>query len=90
MSSDLILIYSGALEERGFYFPHFFIYFAWLLVLGAVVVPAFFIMLFSMQWGKQKSEEWLTSFFMSMFESILFVDPFLVRFLLDNVVFARK
>jgi len=42
------------------------------------VVPAFFVLLYSIEWGKQKSEEWLTTFLMSVFESILFVDPIMV------------
>ncbi|WAR15130.1 PK1L2-like protein, partial [Mya arenaria] len=54
------------------------IYFAWTLFIAGTVVPAFFVLLYSMQWGKQKSEEWLTCFLMSMFESMLLVDPFMV------------
>ncbi|WAR15128.1 PK1L2-like protein [Mya arenaria] len=54
------------------------IYFAWALFIVGTIVPAFFVLLYSMQWGKQKSEEWLTCFLMSMFESMMLVDPFMV------------
>ncbi|XP_052229435.1 polycystin-2-like [Dreissena polymorpha] len=52
--------------------------FGWFLVVAGTLVPAFFVLLYSMQWGKQKSEEWLTSFLLSNFESMLFVDPVMV------------
>ncbi|XP_045163703.2 polycystic kidney disease protein 1-like 2 [Mercenaria mercenaria] len=62
----------------GLYLPWWFIFVAWFLVVAGTVVPAFFILLYSMEWGKQKSEEWLTTFFMSLLESMLFVDPIMV------------
>lgn len=56
-------------------FPHYAIYFAWgILVLG-VVTSGFFLLLFSMQWGKDKAEEWLTTFIVSFVESFMIVDP---------------
>ncbi|WAR15299.1 PKD2-like protein, partial [Mya arenaria] len=54
------------------------IYFAWTLFVVGTIVPAFFVVLYSIQWGQQKSEEWLTCFLMSMFESIILVDPVMV------------
>ncbi|XP_052820375.1 polycystic kidney disease protein 1-like 2 [Mya arenaria] len=65
-------------EFSGYHLPWWCIYFAWALFLAGTIVPAFFVLLYSMQWGKQKSEEWLTCFLMSMFESMLLVDPFMV------------
>ncbi|XP_052820335.1 polycystin family receptor for egg jelly-like [Mya arenaria] len=65
-------------EFTGFYLPWWCIYFAWALFIVGTIVPAFFVLLYSMQWGKQKSEEWLTCFLMSMFESMMLVDPFMV------------
>lgn len=49
---------------------------------GAIVTATFFLLLYSIQWGKQKSEEWLSTFFLSMLESVLIIDPFLVSHML--------
>ncbi|XP_076075372.1 polycystin-1-like protein 2 isoform X3 [Mytilus galloprovincialis] len=50
-------------------------YIAWLMVTAAVIVSGFFLILYSMEWGKTKSEQWLLSFFLSFFESMFVVDP---------------
>lgn len=50
-------------------------YLAWMLMFASVVVPGFFLILYSMEWGKSKSEEWLLCFFFSFFDSIVIVDP---------------
>ncbi|XP_045161835.2 polycystic kidney disease protein 1-like 2 [Mercenaria mercenaria] len=62
----------------GLYLPGWFMYVAWFLFFLGTMVPALFILLYSMEWGKQKSEEWLTTFFMSLLESMFFVDPIMV------------
>ncbi|CAC5409625.1 PKD1L2 [Mytilus coruscus] len=59
-------------------FPHWVVYIAWFVVALAVIASAFILLLYSMQWGKAKSEEWLTTFILSFIESILLVDPFKV------------
>lgn len=48
---------------------------AWSLVVLSVASSGFFVILYSMEWGKDKSEEWLLSFFLSFMESIFIVDP---------------
>lgn len=48
---------------------------AWGLVAASVVSSGFFLILYSMEWGKSKSEEWLLCFFLSFFESIFIMDP---------------
>ncbi|KAL4220971.1 Single-stranded DNA-binding protein 3 [Mactra antiquata] len=71
--SDTVPEYYGKL-----FLPTCFVYINWCIVAGGVAAPAFFVMLYSMEWGKQKSEEWLTSFFMSLIESAIVVDPVMV------------
>lgn len=39
------------------------------------VVPAFFIILYSMEWGRDRSNEWLASIVLSLVQSILVIDP---------------
>lgn len=55
--------------------PSFCRYIAWVVVFLALLSSSFFLLLYSMEWGKSKSEEWLTSFVLSFFESILVMDP---------------
>ncbi|XP_060565690.1 polycystin-1-like protein 2 [Ruditapes philippinarum] len=68
----------SAQSEYSLLLPHGFIYIAWFVVAGGTITPAFFVLLYSMEWGKQKSEEWLTTLTMSLLESILLIDPFVV------------
>ena len=58
--------------KKKFMLPHFFIYVAWFLVLVTVSVCAVFTFLFSLQWGKDISNQWLSSMFVS-FAQDLFV-----------------
>ncbi|KAK3787395.1 hypothetical protein RRG08_032352, partial [Elysia crispata] len=51
---------------------------AWMLVAATVLTCSFFVMLYSMQWGKDVSEEWLSSFVLSFLQSLCVVDPFKV------------
>lgn len=55
--------------------PHWVTYIAWAIAILAVLSSAFFLILYSMQWGIPKSEEWLTTFVLSFFESLIMVDP---------------
>lgn len=59
--------------------PHWCVYIAWLIVALSILIPAFFLILYSMKWGKDKSEEWLTTFVLSFLESLLVVDPLKVN-----------
>ncbi|KAK3583594.1 hypothetical protein CHS0354_039413, partial [Potamilus streckersoni] len=69
------LLIRGLPRFEGFWLPSWTVYIGWVLVVLSTILPAFFTMLFSMQWGKQKSEEWLTMFLLSFFESIFCLDP---------------
>lgn len=55
--------------------PHWVRRIAWFVVFMSVLSSAFFLLLYSMEWGIEKSEEWLSSFMLSFFESLLCVDP---------------
>ena len=48
---------------------------AWAIVTAAIIVSGYFLILYSMEWGKVKSEGWLVSFFLSFMESVFIVDP---------------
>lgn len=47
----------------------------WMILFTVCTVCSFFLILYSMEWGQSKSEEWLTTFLMSFVESIVVVDP---------------
>lgn len=55
--------------------PHWVLYVAWVFLVTTIAVSAFFLLLYSMEWGKAKSEQWLVSFVFSFFESVMLVDP---------------
>ncbi|WAQ96750.1 PK1L2-like protein [Mya arenaria] len=61
--------------QQGLRFPHWVANVAWVLVFICWFLPAFFVMLYSMEWGKNKSEEWVTTFLLSFFESVFCLDP---------------
>ena len=48
---------------------------AWVLVALSVGGAAFFTILYSLQWGKEKSTAWLTSFLLSFVQSIILIQP---------------
>ena len=55
--------------------PHFFVYITWVMLVGTMATCAFFLNLYSMQWGSTTSEEWLASFFASFAESFFLFEP---------------
>ncbi|XP_061173586.1 polycystin-1-like protein 2 [Saccostrea echinata] len=77
---------SKFIKEKEDGLPCCVVYVAWIFLALTVLISAFFLLLYSMEWGKEKSEEWLLSFFLSFFESIVLVDP--VKVLLMAVLFA--
>lgn len=59
--------------------PSFFIYVAWILIFLSVSISCFFVLLYSLEWGKEKSEEWLTAMLISFIQSITLIQPIKVR-----------
>ena len=66
--------------------PYWCRYVAWTVMSMAVFVSGFFIILYSMEWGKSRSEEWLLCFFLSLFESMFIVDPLKVLKPIINLI----
>lgn len=63
-----------------FSFPPICLLFSWILVVVSTFTSLFFV-LYSLEWGKTKSEEWLTSMLISFVESIIIIQPAKVRLL---------
>ncbi|XP_035828454.1 polycystic kidney disease protein 1-like 2 [Aplysia californica] len=55
--------------------PPWCLYVAWTIMTITSLSCCFFLLLYSMQWGKTVSEEWLASFFLSFLESVFVLDP---------------
>ena len=55
--------------------PYQCVFVSYVLVAVAVAASGFFLVLYSMQWGKAKSEEWLSAMFLSTFQSLFILDP---------------
>ncbi len=59
---------------------------AWFLCFLSCALSAFFLLLYSVEWGSEKSERWLTAFFLSFLQSMLVIDPVKVRLLATNIL----
>ncbi|XP_078594329.1 polycystin-1-like protein 2 [Branchiostoma floridae x Branchiostoma japonicum] len=70
--------------------PHWFVYIGWVLVFLSATGSAFFVILYSMEWGAEKSGEWLTSILLSIFQSVLIVQPLKVLLLGLLIAFMFK
>jgi len=55
--------------------PFWCVYIAWLLVALSMTVSAFFTVLYSFEWGREKSTAWLTAFLLSFAESVILIQP---------------
>ncbi|XP_070569906.1 polycystin-1-like protein 2 [Ptychodera flava] len=62
-------------EKKPFSLPHWCVYIAYCLGFLSSAGSAFFTVLYSLEWGHEKSVEWLVSFFMSFFQSLLIIQP---------------
>ncbi|XP_062621693.1 uncharacterized protein LOC134283266 [Saccostrea cucullata] len=60
--------------------PRWVFYVAWVSVVLAILSSSFFLILYSMEWGKSKSNEWLSSLAFSILESFIVFDPIKVLF----------
>lgn len=62
-------------KTRKFRLPHWFIYIAYTLSLISSLTGAAFTMFYSMIWGKEKSNKWITSVIVSLVQDIFFIQP---------------
>ena len=62
-------------------FPWWFSIFGYVLVFGSTASGAFFSLLYSLDWGKEISLQWLCSIFLSLTDSVILIQPFKVSHL---------
>ncbi|XP_077979542.1 polycystin-1-like protein 2 [Glandiceps talaboti] len=66
-------------------------YIAWVLVFLSIVVSGIFIIMYSMQWGGDKSHRWLTSIVASILSSLVIIEPIKIIFmaLMVSLIFKK-
>ncbi|XP_071132908.1 polycystin family receptor for egg jelly-like [Mytilus edulis] len=80
------LVSKGLFNTESTIFPYWFQYIAWILALSGIGACSVFLSLYSVEWGKNKSERWLGQFFLSFFSSIFLLDP--LKIIVMSAVFA--
>ncbi|KAL4239723.1 hypothetical protein ACF0H5_000526 [Mactra antiquata] len=77
-------------RKKPFMFPPWCNYIAWILCFLSIITPAFFTILYSMEWGKDKANEWLITFVLSFFQSVIVVQPIKVLCLVAFIACVLK
>ena len=67
--------------------PWWTIFIAYTLVVLSIAASAFFTIFYAFEWGKSKSEQWLVTFLLGFFESVVFVEPIQVKSIMKFVKF---
>ncbi|XP_035695689.1 uncharacterized protein LOC118429314 [Branchiostoma floridae] len=62
-------------KKKPFLLPHWFLWVAYVIVYGGVMLSGFFTILYSLEWGYEKSTQWLVTFLMTFFQDALVVQP---------------
>ncbi|CAF4229923.1 unnamed protein product, partial [Rotaria sp. Silwood2] len=74
-----------SVEDKTRTLPHWTIYIAWGLVILSILTCSFFIILYSLEWGAKRANEWLITMMLSFGQSILVIDPLKV-FLITAII----
>ena len=61
--------------KKKYILPSVCIKISWTMAILSCITAAFFVILYSMQWGKTISEEWLSSLFLGVIQSVIVVQP---------------
>ncbi|CAL1531591.1 unnamed protein product, partial [Lymnaea stagnalis] len=88
---DKIMMLKPGVDDMKDTWPRALRYLAWIIIVASVVVSSFFVILYTMEWGRDVSEEWLSTFFLAFVQSLCLVDPFKVlMFSVFLSIFMRK
>lgn len=63
------------------FWPHWTLYIAYFISFCSIFVSGFFVILYSMQWGRVKADGWMTTFLLSIFQNVIVVQPVKIMFL---------
>lgn len=67
-------------------FPHWCVYLAWFLCITTSITSSLFVIFYSMMWGKAKSNQWLTTMYISFVQDTLISQP--IKLFLTALLFA--
>ncbi|XP_068753326.1 polycystin-1-like protein 2 [Montipora capricornis] len=67
-------------KDTGCTLPHFCVYFAWFLCCATTLTASTFTLFYSLMWGKDVAEQWLSSILVSNGQDIFVVQPLKVMF----------
>ncbi|KAI8489355.1 hypothetical protein Bbelb_327980 [Branchiostoma belcheri] len=65
----------GVPKSSGLQLPYWSVYAGWALLVLTTLASGFFLLLYSMEWGRDKSIQWLTAFGLSFLQSMVVVQP---------------
>ncbi|XP_078679511.1 polycystin-1-like protein 2 [Branchiostoma floridae x Branchiostoma belcheri] len=65
----------GVSKSSGLQLPHRSVYVGWTLLVLTTLASGFFLLLYSLEWGRDKSIQWLTAFGLSFLQSMVVVQP---------------
>ena len=65
--------------------PYWCTYIAWLLAVLTILISCWFVVFYSLQWGKEKSEQWLSSLLLSTLQSLVLIQPVKVSWPLSSL-----
>ncbi|XP_055877336.1 uncharacterized protein LOC106064392 isoform X1 [Biomphalaria glabrata] len=71
---EKVLLINPSSNAQGAW-PHFLRYIAWIVLFLAIITSSFFIILYSMEWGRDVTETWISTFFLTFLQSLFVVDP---------------
>ena len=55
--------------------PYWCSYLSWTLAILTILISCWFVIFYSLEWDKQKSEQWLSSLLMSFIQSAALIQP---------------
>ncbi len=70
--------------------PHWFVYVGWLILILTTGISAYYIMLYGLKYGKQRSIDWLVSVMISTFQEIFITQPLKIFLLAVFVAMILK
>ena len=68
-------------KQKAFRLPHCFVFIAWSLCMSVTLTSSAFTVFYSLSWGAEISNEWLTSIFVSLVEDAIIIQPVKIIFL---------
>lgn len=87
---DFLNLYFEIFCEYKILLFYLFFFLVWFVIVIVVVLLSFFFILYSMEWGKEKFEEWLLFFFFLFLELVLVVDFVKVLFIIIFLLIILK